>query len=242
MDAVIGVDQAIHDRMDRTKSLGLPDMPEPLHGSSGSAVAGGRAGGEAGGGAGSRGGGGTVGRHRIENAQGSRLGGGGGGGGGSGLQSNSSDSGRLSPNDEKVVNEMRSAAKALTEGEADGGASSGSSEPKPNSNADDAFVDANFPASDSGGAITSGVRPPTRGSTRLGDGCRIDRVAAEREAVSGSFAGVECSVCGRSPVLSCCSQCEGLDGAPLVLCAIPDEPGGLSCFEQFHQHAPREGP
>lgn len=227
--------------MDRTESLG---MPEPLHGSSGGTVASGRVGNEREGDARSRGrdgdGEGTIGRHRIENAQGSRLGDGGGGGPGS--QSNSSDSG-LSPNDEQAVNDMRSEAQALTQGEAKDGDSTSPSEADPRSNTDDAFVDANFPASESGSTAAS-VPTPTRGSARHGDACRVDRVAAEREAAAdapGAFGGLECSVCGRSPVLSCCAQCGGLDGAPLVLCAVPDEPGGLSCFEQYHQRA-KEGP
>ena len=193
------MDQAIRDKHD--KARGLPGMPEPLNGSGGDAIASDQtsSGGAVDGG-GNRGGG----RHRIENAQGSRLGGGG-----------ESVSDPLSPKDEEVVDEIKAEAQALNDGEVKGSGV----EPSAESNVDEQF-DASSSAN--GPGLSSPATSPRH---------RIDRVAAGREAASG---GGECVVCGRSAVASCCAQCEGLDGAPLVMCAIPDEPGGTSCFEQFH--------
>ena len=121
----------------------------------------------------------------------------------------------LSPKDEGAVDEMRRDAQALNEGEAD----RASSEHEAGSNVDQA-VDATFGDANGPSPVTS----PRH---------RIDRVAAEREAMPGGE--TDCVVCGRSAVLSCCAQCTGLDGqTPLVMCAIPDEPGGVSCFEKYH--------
>ena len=50
-----------------------------------------------------------------------------------------------------------------------------------------------------------------------------------------------CLICGRR-VHSCCATCRNLDGAPVVLCAVPLNTGCLSCFETFHDRQVSEPP